>query len=52
LSLWGQNNKFGKRVNAQLDGVQFNQDGEPFGDAGVSTNAFDVFGDEDEDEGF
>ncbi len=52
LSLWGQNNKFGKRVNAQLDGVQFNQDGEPFGDAGVSTSAFDVFGDEDEDEGF
>ena len=29
-SLWPQNNKFGKRVNAQLDGVQFYADGEPF----------------------
>lgn len=52
LSLWGQNNNYGKRVNGQLDGVQFNQDGEPFGDSGVSVDAFDAFGDEDEDEGF
>jgi hypothetical protein len=52
LSLWGQNNNFGKRVNAQLDGVQFCQDGEPFGDSGVSVDAFDAFGDDDEDEGF
>jgi hypothetical protein len=29
VTLWGQNNQFGKRVNAQLDGVQFVRDGEP-----------------------
>lgn len=52
VSLWAQNNNFGKRVNAQLDGVQFNKDGEPFGDAGVGVDAFDAFGDDDEDDGF
>jgi hypothetical protein len=52
LSLWGQDNRFGKRVNAQLDGVQFNQDGEPFGDGAIAVDAFDAFGDDDEDEGF
>lgn len=54
ISLWAQNNSYGKRVNAQLDGVQFSQDGEPFGDGGISVDAFDAFGDEDEDdeEGF
>lgn len=43
FSLWAQNNKFGKRVNAQLDGVQFFADGEAFGDAGVSADEFDAF---------
>jgi hypothetical protein len=53
ISLWAQNNAYGKRVNAQLDGVQFCQDGEPFGDGAVSVDEFDAFGDEDdEDEGF
>lgn len=28
---WAQNNTFGKRVNANLLGVQFAKDGEPFG---------------------
>lgn len=31
IDLWVQNNKFGKRVNANLYGVQFVKDGEPFG---------------------
>jgi len=29
--LWAQDNQFGKRVNAELLGVQFVRDGEPFG---------------------
>lgn len=47
FTLWGQSNSYGKRVNAQLDGVQFARDGEPFGDGGVSVNEFDAFGDDD-----
>jgi hypothetical protein len=47
VSLWAQNNGFGKRVNCQLDGVQFVRDGEPFGDAGISADAFDAFGEEE-----
>ena len=31
ISFWGQNNKWGKRVNANLYGIQFSKDGEPFG---------------------
>jgi hypothetical protein len=49
VSLWAQNNQYGKRINAQLDAVQFVRDGEPFGDGGVSPNEFDAFGDDDED---
>ena len=49
LTLWAQNNAYGKRINAQLDGVQFVRDGEPFGDGGVSVDAFNEFGDGDED---
>lgn len=48
ISLWAQSNSYGKRINAQLDGVQFVRDGEPFGDGGISADAFDVFGDDDE----
>lgn len=32
IRLWAQENDFGKRVNAQLCGVQFVKDGESFGD--------------------
>jgi len=55
FSLWLQDNKFGKRVNAQLDGVQFAADGDAFGDAGIAVDEFDAFGDAadgDEDYGF
>lgn len=31
VDFWGQDNKWGKRINAQLAGVQFVRDGDPFG---------------------
>ena len=31
VRLWAQNNDFGKRVNAELRGIQFLRDGDPFG---------------------
>lgn len=52
ISLWAQNNQFGKRINASLDGVQFARDGEPFGDGGISANEFDAFGESDDDLAF
>lgn len=36
VELWAQDNKWGKRVNAQLKAVQFVRDGEAFGDKGVN----------------
>ena len=36
IVLWVQNNKYGKRVNAQLRAVQFVKDGEAFGEAPVN----------------
>lgn len=50
VSLWAQDNKFGKRINAQLDGVQFCRDGEAFGDGAVSVSEFDAFGSESDDD--
>ena len=50
LTLWSQNNNYGKRINAQLDGVQFVKDGEPFGDSGISVDAFNAFATDDEGE--
>jgi len=41
IRLWVQDNKFGKRVNAELRAVQFVKDGESFGAAPV--NAEDEF---------
>lgn len=41
VRLWVQDNEFGKRVNAELLGVQFFKDGEPFGAAPVSPDEFD-----------
>jgi hypothetical protein len=44
IELWAQDNKFGKRINAQLRGVQFFADGDAF--AGGSTPAeAEEFGD-------
>lgn len=50
VELWAQNNEYGKRINANLLGVQFVRDGESFGAGGVSatTDDFDdLGGDED-----
>jgi len=44
---WAQDNTWGKRINANLLGVQFVKDGEPFGDAVVATA--DDFDEVDED---
>lgn len=49
ISLWCQANSYGKRINAQLDGVQFHKDGDAFGDGGIGVDAFDAF-DSDDDE--
>lgn len=51
IELWAQNNSYGKRINANLLGVQFAGDGTPFGDGGktASSNDFDVLADEDGD---
>lgn len=43
VSLWAQNNTWGRRINAQLDGIQFFKDGEPFGEGGASVDDFDSF---------
>lgn len=48
ITLWAQNNNFGKRVNANLLAVQFAKDGEPFGDSKV--NVDEVFDDLAEDD--
>jgi len=50
VELWAQDNSYGKRINANLLGVQFFKDGEPFAD-GVKASAddFDAFEDEVDD---
>jgi len=50
VTLWAQNNAYGKRINASLDGVQFCAHGEPFGAPAIDKDEFDVFGDEEDDE--
>lgn len=50
VTLWAQSNQYGKRINAQLDGVQFARDGEPFGTGGVGADEFDDFGSDDFDD--
>ena len=37
ISLWAQQNNYGKRINAQLRGVQFFRDGEAFSGGGISS---------------
>ena len=38
IELWIQDNKYGKRINASLRGVQFVKDGEPFSGGGVAAD--------------
>lgn len=48
ISLWYQNNAYGKRINANLLAVQFVEDGEPFGSGPIDvTGGFEVL-EEDE----
>ena len=47
---WAQNNQYGKRINANLLGIQFVADGEPFGDGGKVASADDFADIEDEDD--
>lgn len=50
IELWAQNNGYGKRINAQLLGVQFYQDDESFSDVPKATvEDFDYFGDDAEE---
>lgn len=46
IDLWVQNNQYGKRVNANIYGVQFVKDGEPFGMGPIDVT--DMFEDIDE----
>lgn len=41
VELWAQNNEYGKRINANLLGLQFVKDGEAFGGGGESVKADD-----------
>lgn len=47
LELWAQDNNYGKRVNAQLGGIQFVKDGDSFGGGGSAADEddFDDLGD-------
>ncbi len=51
ISPWAQDNTYGKRINANLLGIQFVKDGEPFGDAVVaSDDDFDDIEDDTEED--
>ena len=53
IELWAQNNQWGKRINANLLGVQFFKDGEPFSDgATASDDDFDAFDEPEEMDDF
>lgn len=52
LRPWWQNNKFGKRVNANLIAVQFVKDDEPFGEGRIGEEEIDEsFEELDDDDG-
>lgn len=49
VSLWAQDNEYGKRINGTLMGVEFVADGEPFSSgAGVDADDFNDFDDDDD----
>lgn len=41
IDIWAQDNQYGKRINAQLQGIQFVKDGEAFAGGGTSADASD-----------
>lgn len=48
ITLWPQDNKYGKRVNASLEGIQYYGPGEPLGSSGLDVDEFNVFGESEE----
>ncbi len=52
IELWAQDNQFGKRINAQLRGVQFLRDGDAFagGSRPADADEFDELGVAEEDD--
>tara|TARA_R110000822_G_scaffold11698_1_gene42457 strand:+ start:1370 stop:1909 length:540 start_codon:yes stop_codon:yes gene_type:complete len=49
IRLWAQDNQYGKRINADLRGIQFLRDGDPFGgDKFDAKEEFGVVGDDQE----
>lgn len=51
VAIWAQTGKFGKRINAQLQGVQFVKDGDAFGSGrAASADEFDSLEDEFSDD--
>jgi hypothetical protein len=38
VRIWGQDNQYGKRINAALRAVQFVKDGKPFGEGNIDVN--------------
>jgi hypothetical protein len=48
VTLWAQDNAYGKRINGHLEGVQFCGHGEPFGPPAIDADEFDVFGTDDD----
>lgn len=50
VDIWAQDNKHGKRINAQLQGVQFYRDGDAFaGGVAASPDSFEDLGDGSDD---
>lgn len=43
ITLWAQNNSYGKRINCSLEGVQFCADGEPLAGGAVTADDFSDF---------
>lgn len=51
ITLWTQDNEYGKRVNANLRAVRFRKDGDAFGRKPVDADEeFDILDDEDDDD--
>lgn len=51
FDLWAQDNQWGKRINANLLGVKFHKDGEPFGSGSIDvSDEFDFDDESDDDE--
>jgi len=49
INLWLQDNAYGQRINAQLNGVQYVKEGERFGGGGNVSDDFDALMDDEDD---